>query len=235
MPTALIIGHVAFEDAGSFGRVLAQRGWKIRTLQAGCDDLSALDPAAADLLLILGGPIGVYEDDLYPFLRDELALVERRLRAGRPTLGVCLGAQVMARALGARVYPGGRKEIGWSPLILTPAGTASCLRHIAAGQTPVLHWHGDTFDLPEAATLLASTTVYPHQAFSWGSAALGLQFHPEVETAGLERWLIGHACELAGTAGVTVSGLRADTLRWAAGLEPCGRALFSEWLDQVMS
>ena len=151
--------------------------------------------AAADLLVVLGGPIGAYEEELYPFLADELRVIERRLAAGRPVLGICLGSQLMARALGARVYPGTGKEIGWAPLQLTAAGRDSCLAPLGGG-APVLHWHGDTFDLPKGASLLASTPRYKNQAFAWQRHGLALQCHIEATAAGLERWYIGHACEI---------------------------------------
>lgn len=231
MSTCLAIRHVAFEDLGSFGPALDSRGYDIRYLEAGWDDLGAVDGTAPDLLVVLGGPIGAYEEDLYPFLNDELKLIEARLKAGKPTLGICLGAQLMARALGAKVYGNGAKEIGWSPLDLTAAGRTSVLAPLEA--TPVLHWHGDTFDLPDGAVNLASTPITRHQAFSWGKAALGLQFHIEATARGLERWYIGHAAEISGTAGVTVPALRTAAAHHAAALEESGRAVLACWLDTV--
>ncbi len=233
MKTAVAIRHVAFEDLGSFAEVLAEQGYELRYLEAGWDSLAAIDPLAPDLLVILGGPIGAYEDDLYPFLNTELGLIERRLAARKPLLGICLGAQLMARALGAKVYPGkAGKEIGWEPLILTEAGRNGPLRHLAAEMTPVLHWHGDTFDVPRGAALLAGSEKYPNQAFALNNYAMGLQFHPEVTVAGMERWFIGHACEIGGTPGISVPQLRADTARWGAKLRPQGQLFFAEWLRQ---
>lgn len=232
MKSVLAIRHVAFEDLDAFGSVLAERGYAIRYLEAGYDDLAALDPLTDDLLVILGGPIGVYEIEAYPFIREELRLLRTRLDAGRPTLGICLGCQMIAQALGGSVYPGGRKEIGWKPLLLTEAGRNSPLAAFA-DQTPVLHWHGDTFDLPKGATLLASSDLYPHQAFSWGQYALALQFHIETTARGLERWFIGHAGEIAGTAGLSVPMLRDETARHAAEAKARGQQCFTEWLEQV--
>src|SRR5579883_3294475 len=100
MPTVIAVRHVAFEDHGSFAAPLHRRGWTIGYRDATVDDLAAPELALADLLVVLGGPIGAYEDEAYPFLLDELRLIERRLAAGRPVLGICLGAQLMARALG---------------------------------------------------------------------------------------------------------------------------------------
>jgi GMP synthase (glutamine-hydrolysing) len=228
--TAVAVRHVHFEDLGSFGEMLHARGYAVAYRDAGLDDLASVDALAPDLLVVLGGPIGAYEESAYPFLVDELRLLERRLAAGRPVLGICLGAQLTARALGARVYPGPGKEIGWAPLTLTEAGRAGCLAPFGDG-APVLHWHGDTFDLPEGGTRLASTPLCANQAFARGPAVLGVQFHPEVRGPALERWLIGHAAEIAATAGVTPERLRADTRRFSAGAEARGRDSFARWLE----
>ena len=229
MPSAVAIRHVAFEDLGSFAAVLECRGWTISYRDATVDDLAAAEMMAADLLVVLGGPIGAYEDELYPFLVDELRVIEQRLAAGRPVLGVCLGSQLMARALGARVYPGPGKEIGWAPLQLTEAGRASCLAPFGEA-TPVLHWHGDTFDLPAGAALLASTARYRNQAFAWEGHGLALQCHIEVAALGLERWYVGHACEIAQTPGLAVPVLRAEARHWAPLLAPRAAQCLEAWL-----
>jgi GMP synthase (glutamine-hydrolysing) len=228
----IALRHVPFEDLGFFADVLLARGIRIVYREAPLDDLSAADLRACDLLVLLGGPIGVYEREAYPFLNAEIALAEERLAGRKPMLGVCLGSQIMAAALGADVYPGNRgKEIGWGPLTLTPSGGSSPLAHLVA--TRVLHWHGDSFDLPKGATLLASTERYRHQAFSYGEAALALQFHPEVTAKGLEAWFVGHCCEIAATPGIEVKALRAAALRHAPALARQGKAFFEAWLDSV--
>jgi GMP synthase (glutamine-hydrolysing) len=232
MKTAIALRHVHFEDLGSLESALLHAGYSVRYLECGVDDLRGIDVFAPDVLIVLGGPLGAYEEDAYPFLRDELALLEKRLAAQRPTLGICLGAQLIARALGARVYPSGTKEIGWAPVVLTPVGRESAFRHLGQLDTAVLHWHGDTFDLPRDATLLASTAVCRNQAYSWGATALGFQFHPEAMAARIEQWFLGHACQIA-TAGLSVKRLRADTIRYASGLETQARKCFDEWLNQI--
>jgi GMP synthase (glutamine-hydrolysing) len=229
MKQAVALRHVAFEDLDALAAVLAARGYALRYCEAPTDDLAASELAAADLLIVLGGPIGAYEDDLYPFLRPEIALIERRLTAGRPVLGICLGAQLMARALGARVYPAGFKEIGWAPVQLSAAGQDSCLA--ALGGDAVLHWHGDTFDLPAGATHLAATPRTPNQAFALGARALALQFHIETTAMGLERWYVGHALEIAATPDADVTGLRDAARRHAAALAAAGSRLLGAWLD----
>jgi GMP synthase (glutamine-hydrolysing) len=230
MPSAVAIRHVAFEDLDAFAPALTARGYKVSYRDAPTDDLAAADLADCDVLVVLGGPIGAYEEDRYPFLKSEIALIEKRLKAGKPVLGICLGAQLMARALGAKVYPAGFKEIGWAGISLSAAGRASPLGTLTPG-TRVLHWHGDTFDLPSGAVHLASTSRTPNQAFAAGRQALALQFHLEVTAPGLERWFVGHAVEIGATPRVTVPRLRADAAKFAAEVVPQGRAVLDAWLD----
>jgi GMP synthase (glutamine-hydrolysing) len=221
MKSAVAIRHIAFEDVGILAPLLSEAGYGLTYLEAGVDDWGPAE--AADLLIVLGAPIGVNEREAYPFLVGELDLIRRRLAANRPILGLCLGAQLMAQALGSPVYPGPAKEIGWGGLSFVDDD----LRELVGVR--VLHWHGDTFDLPAGAKLLASTTINPNQAFSVGSKALALQFHAEAEGRNFERWLIGHTCEI-GEAGLSPVSLRADGRTYAAGLEKAGSALFRRWL-----
>ncbi len=228
-----VIRHVPFEDLGSFADVLDRRGYQTRYHEAGMDDLAAIGPADPDLLIVLGGPIGAYEDASYPFLKQEIAVVEHRLAGNRPVLGICLGSQIMARALGARVYPGHGKEIGWSRLDLAADVTVNCLTPLSDGAGHVLHWHGDTFDIPDGADLLASSDMYPHQGFQWNTVGLALQFHPEVTVGGMERWFIGHANEIANTNGIDVPALRQATREYGPDLEASGPKVLENWLNSL--
>src|SRR6201995_357541 len=214
----LAIRHVHFEDLGSLELVLGERGCPVRYLDVGFARIEAPDPVAASLMVVLGGPISATDDALYPTLVPLLSMIEKRIEAGLPTLGICLGAQLIARALGAKVYPAGHTELGWTPLTLTDAGRASPLRHVDGALTSMLHWHGDTFDLPAGATHLASTVACENQAFSWGKHVLGLQCHPEIRADRFEPWLIGNAGEIA-SEGIDVREPRADTARLGPRLE----------------
>ena len=226
MQNAVAIYHVAFEDAGTLGPLLEARGIGLTYLQAGRDDLTpALD---ADLVLVLGGPIGIYEIDRYPFLKDELAIIEKVVKKGTPVLGICLGAQALAAVLAARVYPGPQAELGWDTLTLTEEGQASPLGVLEG--LHILNWHGDTFDLPSGATRLASTALTPNQAFSYGPKVLALQFHAELPGRDMERWLIGHTLELAKN-NVDLATLRELTARYAPPTNAASRTLFNAWLD----
>ncbi|HIJ37999.1 MAG TPA: glutamine amidotransferase [Rhodospirillaceae bacterium] len=226
MRTAIAIRHIHFEDLGHLEEVLRGRGFRVEYREAGLDSLANL--SQAELLVVLGGPIGVYDDASYPFLKDEIAAVAQRLDARRPTLGICLGAQIIAKAMGKAVYPSGVKELGWAPVTLTDAGRASVLSPLE--NLAVLHWHGDTFDLPEGAELLASTPLVKNQAFSIGNFALGLQFHLEVQASQLERWYIGHAGEIAATEAVSVEALRNQAALYAQPLVAPAQLIFADWL-----
>jgi GMP synthase (glutamine-hydrolysing) len=230
MRKALVIQHVAFEGLGLLEGLLAERNYALQLVEA-CSGALAEVNSVADLLVVLGGPIGAYEDAIYPFLRDELRLIEAQLNREAPILGICLGAQLMARVLGARVYPGPQKEIGWSGIELTPEGRGSVLAHYADG-APVLHWHGDTFDLPSGAKRLASTAITPNQAFSYGTSALALQFHAEHDGSNIEHWLVGHAAELA-AARIDVPLLRSISVLEGAKARAAGARALARWLDAL--
>ncbi|WP_367373441.1 glutamine amidotransferase [Pseudomonas lini] len=230
MKTAIALRHIHFEDVGTLDTVIAEQGYELRYLDPTLDTLNSAQVQQADLLIVLGGPIGAYDEQLYPFLKDEMALVRQRLQSGKPMLGICLGAQLIARALGARVYPLGVKEIGFSPLTLTPAGQDSVLAKLE--DTPVLHWHGDQFDIPEGGVHLASTAVGAHQAFAVGRNVLGLQFHLEADVRKLEQWLVGHASELA-QAGITPCALRDAAAAVGDRLTHAAHAVLSDWLSNL--
>ena len=226
--TIYAIQHLAFEDLGSLEDVFYQLGFRVRYFEAGIDDLTKAFQYEG-LTIILGGPIGVYETEDYPFLQKEIDLLKVRLEQNLPTLGICLGAQLIAHALGAKVYAGHIKEIGWSSLQLRLVKD-NPLMPIA--NTPVLHWHGDTFDLPEQATLLASSSVYSNQAFQVGTNILALQFHMEVAADTLEKWLIGHTCELR-QAKVNIAQLRQDNQNFGHGLEAVASTVISNFMQQI--
>jgi GMP synthase (glutamine-hydrolysing) len=226
----LAVRHVAFEDLGLLGLLLAAVGYDVHYLDASVQPFDTETLVTPDLVIVLGGPIGVYERDAYPFIGDEIAAVAARLQSNKPILGICLGAQVMAAALGARVAPGPVKEIGWAPLMLTDAGQSSVLS--ALGATPVLHWHGDNCALPEGCVRLASTQHCPVQAFARLPSQLGLQFHLETEPARFENWLVGHAVEL-GKAGIDPRDLRRQARTFAPATREAGSKVLTAWLDRV--
>ena len=228
MRSLLAIRHVPFEDLGSYDPLLAAAGYAIRYAEAPTADFAALVREHWDLLVVLGGPIGVNDGADYPFLAEEVKFVEARLKAGAPTLGICLGSQFLAKALGARVYRTAEMEIGWKALVLNEAGQRSPLKHLAA---PVFHWHGEIFDLPAGAVSLASTDITPHQGFSWGRA-LAMQFHPEVTARGLEQWYVGNTGELKELA-LKPAELRRSALAHAATMEQQGAAVLKDWLAEI--
>ncbi len=227
MKTAIAIRHVYFEDLGTLAPLLHSAGYSVTYVDVDDSALAALDPLAADLVVVLGGPLGVYQTDEYPFLLDEIRLLEARLAANRPTLGICLGSQLIAAALGAKVAPSGHSEIGFSRLALNAAGAESPLRHLA--DVDVLHWHGDTFAIPEGGTLLAATPLCAHQAFSRGPNILALQFHPEPDAADLERWLIGYAGDLA-SAKLDPRVFRKAAARHCPPLRSAAAKMLDDWI-----
>jgi GMP synthase (glutamine-hydrolysing) len=228
--SAVAIRHVAYMDLGAFEELLRARGYRIHYVDAATADLAAEDLLRADLLVVLGGPLRLGDADKFPLLKKELALLESRMAAQRPTLGVSLGAQLIARALDARVYPAPAPLVGWTPLTLSEAGDTSPLRHVAG---PVLRWHSDLFDLPGGAELLGQTEASANDAFAYGPNIIAFQFHLEAMAKRFERWLVGRAPEVAAISGLSITRLRADTARFARNVAAQGQRCLSEWLDQL--
>jgi GMP synthase (glutamine-hydrolysing) len=227
MKTVLAIRHVHFEHLGALEPLLAEAGYAVRYAEAPSTSWSTLP--LPDLLIVLGGPISVNDERDYPFLVPELALVKAQLEAGGAVLGLCLGAQLLARAFGCRVYPMGHQEVGWGPLESTESGRQHALRHLLERDLPVMHFHGETFDLPASAQLLASTALCKNQAFAVGARALGLQFHPEVTAELLESWWVGHTGALAELK-LSIPELRAQSQQNGPRLLSPLRAFLTEWL-----
>lgn len=228
----VVLRHVTFEDLGVIGDVLGERGMGARVLEVGVDALDVGEVADSDLAVVLGGPIGVGDRERYPFLVEEQEAVRARLEVSGPTLGVCLGAQLMAAALGAEVSPTGRHEIGWAPLGLTAEGRDSVLAPLEG--LPVLHWHGDQFAIPRGARRLAETPGFPNQAFDLGPRVLGLQFHLEVRPERIESWLVGHAVELA-AAGVDPRDLREQARTVGVQLPETAREIVRAWVEGALA
>lgn len=176
----VVVQHVPYEGPGLIAELAVQRGLEIEVCRV---YESQPLPRAGELagLVVMGGPMGVHDTVEYPHLSGELELIADAVAGGIPLLGVCLGAQLLAHALGGRVYSGPIQEIGVGRVSLTPSGIADPVIGCAGGSVvPVFHWHGETFDLPDGAVRLAASEAYPNQAFRFGHA-YGLQFHVEVD------------------------------------------------------
>jgi len=231
---ALILTQLQSEGSCSLGMTLHERGFRIKTLNAPRIDLNEIDPLRPELLVVMGGPIGVYQEEDYPFLKDEIEILKARLEADKPTIGVCLGAQLMAVALGSKVYPGANgKEIGWNPLSVTDAGQKTPARHLDVTHTNMFHWHGDTFDLPPGASLLASSDLYENQIFQSGDNGLGLQCHPEVRADQLKEWFVMFTNQITGDNPVVpIDDLRTETQRHIQDLGTQAALFFNEWFEE---
>ena len=192
-------------------------------------DLDSFDPLTPDLLVVMGGTMGVYEAEKYPYLLKEIEIFKARIASGKPLLGICLGCQLIAKALGAQVYKGDRGfERGWHPLRAYEAGKGSLAENLCAPNATMLHWHQDTFDFPEGATLLAGSETYPHQIFSYGQNAqvMAIQCHPEVEENQLKDWAGNLSCE------EEKLKILNDSRNYMEDMDRSFRTFMKEWLMQ---
>lgn len=198
----MVIQHYALGEAGLIEEVARERDRTVHFVRPYEGDQVPRDAEDAWALVVLGGPMASWEDEKYPFLKEEVGLLQRCIAADTPTLAICLGAQLLARAAGARTYKGGMPEIGWYNLDVTAEGKRDPLFAPLGPQPKFYFSHHDTFDLPANSELLASTRLYPNQAFRLGKRVYGVGFHPEKTDVMIERYLSAFADDLSKFAGV---------------------------------
>jgi GMP synthase (glutamine-hydrolysing) len=223
--SVLLIRHEPFEGPGTLTEALA--GFDLRVVQtfAGESVPRSLD---CDGLVVLGGAMGVYEADRYPHLTDEMRLLGGAVRAGRPVLGICLGSQLLAAALGGTVGKAPRKEIGWYDVELLPEARDDALFANAPRSFTAFHWHGDAFTLPKGAVPLARSTMTPLQAFRAGPRAWGVQFHLETDAHVLDAMLDSGGAELT-DANVDAAAVRARAAAELPRVRALALDVFSRW------
>ena len=221
-----MVQHAAAEGPGLFGQWLSEEGVALRTFRpyAGERLPRALDGCRG--LIVMGGPMNVDETERYPWLANEVELLKTAIPSGKPVLGICLGAQLIAKASGARVRRGPKPEVGWCEVEGTEASRRDPLLTAFPNTYSVFQWHGDTFDLPKGAVHLAQSSAYPHQAFRLGETVYALQYHLEVTAQMVEEWLSHDDPMLRG---VNVPAVRAQTATRAPALEILARQFYSCW------
>jgi GMP synthase (glutamine-hydrolysing) len=230
---ALVLQHIACEPPGVYEDVLHERGAAIVRVEL--DEGEPLpDWRDFNAIVAMGGPMSVNDEAEHPWLVEEKHLIAEAIQAGVPFFGACLGVQLLAASLGAPVYPGPKAEVGLLPVFLTDAANGDPLFAGLPRELLTFQWHGDTFDLPKGAELLATTPVYPHQAFRWGRSAYGVQFHLEVSTEMAKEWAevpaYVEALERMLGSG-SLSRVIEDLGRRADELRTYGRLIFERWLD----
>jgi GMP synthase-like glutamine amidotransferase len=232
----LVLQHIACEPPGVYEDVLDEHGATIHRVEL--DEGDPLpDWRAFDAIVAMGGPMGALDDDEHPWLTDEKRLIADAVRSGLPFWGVCLGVQLLAASLGARVYPGPAPEVGVLPVLLTDEALADPVFAGTPRELLSLQWHGDTFDLPDGATRLAGSPAYPNQAFRVGADAYGVQFHLEVSPALAREWadVPAYAESLERVLGEgALDRLIAELEARADGLLSHGRQLFERWLGAAV-
>jgi GMP synthase-like glutamine amidotransferase len=228
----LVLQHIACEPPGVYEDVLCERGATLHRVEVDAGD-ELPDCREFDAIVAMGGPMSANDDSSLPWLSAEKAFIAHAVRAGMPFWGVCLGVQLLAASLGARVYAGSEPEVGVLPVELTEEAKGDPVFSAMPSSLPALQWHGDTFDLPTGAVRLAGSPAYPNQAFRFGSA-YGVQFHLEVSSEMAREWMDvpEYASALERTIG-SETLLRAVDARVGEMLEH-GRALFERWLDSVV-
>jgi GMP synthase (glutamine-hydrolysing) len=227
-----IIEHHPVEGLGIIADVLKRAGITPHHIRSFEGQSVPREIGDAPGLIIMGGPQSVYEQGRFPWLRDELRLIEDALKQTKPILGVCLGSQLLAAALGANVYAGRTKEIGWNRVTLTDFTTKDALFSDEPGSFIGFHWHGDIFDLPRGGTLLASSALTAHQAFRYGTNAYGTLFHLEVTLPQVDKMVETFSDELR-AAGLNGSAIKLNAHSHLSALQKIGREVFGRWVAML--
>jgi GMP synthase (glutamine-hydrolysing) len=219
------------DGIGSLESVLHEKAIKFEYIDSFYEDFSGFDELSPELLVVTGGSMGVYQLEDYPFLKKEILMIENRLKHNLPVFGICLGAQMIAKALGSNVYEGKNGiEKGWFPIEVLDEGKDTPVQHLDKKNTSMLHWHGDTFDLPSGATRLASSEKYENQAFSWGNNVMGLQCHLEITQKLLMSWLVSSAASVK-KGELDIENVRKETEKHIGVLNIQSFKFFSEWIE----
>jgi GMP synthase (glutamine-hydrolysing) len=239
MKPVLVLQHVPHERLGTIEESFRQTGlsWQYVELhRPPVDRLEALPLEEAAGLVVLGGPMNVDEVERYPFLAREIRWIREAMAMELPLLGVCLGSQLLAKAMGARVYANDRKEIGWCEIRTTPEAADDPLFSESGPVETVFQWHGDTFDLPEGAVHLAEGQTCRHQAFRYGPSAWGLQFHIEMTAELIGSWLeeAGNSAELAGLDYIDPQEIVARTPRALPAMQRLGRRVMPRFAGMCL-
>lgn len=232
MSHVLVLRHVPHEPLASIEHYLTEAGIGHRYVDLFDSVPQQLDWQAACGLIVMGGPMNVDQTERYPFLEPEITWIHAAVEAGKPFLGVCLGSQLLAKALGARVRPNGRKEIGWYPLEVLPAAADDALFTGSQPRETVFQWHGDTFDLPPGAVHLARSALCEHQAFRFGRCAYGLQFHIEMTPELVAEWLSqpGNRAELASLPEIDPEAILRETPTMFPRMAEFGQRVLRRWV-----
>jgi GMP synthase (glutamine-hydrolysing) len=233
MEEVLVFQHDPFEDLGLFANVLDRKNTSHRTVRLFHGETPGDDWRNLAALIILGGPMNVDDEEQFPFLRWEKRIIRAALEESVPMLGICLGAQLIAASLGSAVYDGPVREIGWSPVSLTPHGQVDSLLGYLPESPTVFQWHSQTFDLPAGAVCLACSTQYKTQAFRFGKLVYGLQFHIEVTAGMIERWIGERSKELARTPYACAEKIKADSRIYSEPLRYYGERFFTKFLQRI--
>jgi len=233
----LVLQHIACEPPGVFEDVMREHGARLTRVEL--DEGERIpDGRAFDAIVVMGGPMGAYEDGEHGWLAGEKRHLAAAARAGTPIFGACLGAQLLAEALGGRAYRGHEPEVGVLDVELTDAGRADPVTGVLPARFATLQWHSDTFDLPPGAELLARSPAYPSQAFRWGDAVYAVQFHIEVTEAMAAEWarVPAYAQALEAVRGPgALDALLADFAARAGEMQRLARELFARWFARVSS
>ncbi len=233
MGAILVVQHVPSEGLGIIGPLARKEGLDTVFLRVYGNARIPRRIDGYSALIALGGPMGVYEDDIYPFIKDEITLIRSALKERVPVLGICLGSQLLARAAGADVYKGGKKEIGWYNVDLTGDGLNDRLFLGLPEEFPVFQWHGDTFDVPEGAKRLASSKLFPNQVIRVGPSAYGIQFHLEVTEDMIRDWLSVNKEELKPLKSIDPKKIIKESSVNIRTLHGYGRTVISRFLRSI--